>query len=320
MNGRFIQEYDSPEIEFLFTVSADKMCVIAPAAERIPQWMAIFKCFNVYVWILLPVVTTLCGGFLFILKLWGRSKRKFTGINDSFSFGSVMVQIWVIMMGGTTDLPARTMERAFVGSCLLTNVIIIGTFQVYELLLNSCFFIESFRVHGSNILHYIPIDLIKGSLTTSFSTVSYYKNVDTLHDLDATGLPIVTSSASLRGLFGDEKDATPVLKSLIKKLKIYEIDNPIHKTAYKRDMCSIERYSDIHIIIKVGFTAFVIKERIKQCRYLLFQTTFQRPDGSAFVHVVEECPRHYFLAYIVKKGWPLLPRFNYILSKFSEAG
>lgn len=157
MNGRFIQEYDSPEIEFLFTVSADKMCVIAPAAERIPQWMAIFKCFNVYVWILLPVVTTLCGGFLFILKLWGRSKRNFTGINDKFSFGSVMVQIWVIMMGGTTDLPARTMERAFVGSCLLTNVIIIGTFQVFELLLNS------FPVYLSSrpidILNFISIEL-----------------------------------------------------------------------------------------------------------------------------------------------------------------
>lgn len=50
------------------------------------------------------------------------------------------------------------------------------------------------------------------------------------------------------------------------------------------------------------------------------QTTYQRPDGSAYVHVVEECPRHYFLAYIVKKGWPLLPRVNHILSKFSEAG
>lgn len=38
------------------------------------------------------------------------------------------------------------------------------------------------------------------------------------------------------------------------------------------------------------------------------------------LHVIKECPRHYFLAYIVYRDWPLLPRFNQLLQRFSEGG
>lgn len=156
-NGRFIQEYDSTEIEFMFSTNADKMCVIAPAAERVPQWMAIFKCYNVYVWILLPVVTSICGGFWFLLKYWNYKKRQCyyngnsvedvnDGDNDTDHYNDggrhdenvnvcrVLGHIWMIMLGATTTMPMQTMERLFVGSCLLTNLIIIGTFQVCYIL------------------------------------------------------------------------------------------------------------------------------------------------------------------------------------------
>lgn len=91
----------------------------------------------------------------------------------------------------------------------------------------------------------------QGSLTTSFSTVSYYKDINTLSALDESGLPIVTSSPTLKNLFGSEEDASPVLKSLIKKFLIYEIENQMNQTAFERNICSIERYSDVTIIIKV---------------------------------------------------------------------
>lgn len=129
-NGRFIQEYDSDEIEFMYAVNADQMCVIAPAAERIPQWMAIFKCFHLYVWISLPIVTCLCGVFWFLLKLWAYSKRQFTGLTERWTFYEILVQILMVLLGASILMPMRSMERFFVGSCLMANVIIIGTFQV----------------------------------------------------------------------------------------------------------------------------------------------------------------------------------------------
>lgn len=135
-NGRFIQEYDSNNIEFSFAVNADKMCVIAPAAERIPQWMAIFKCFNVYVWALLPIVTGICGGFWYILKQWDRHIHCYLGHSKKSDLCMVMQQIWNVMLGAITPMPRRLMERILVGSCLMANLIIVGAFQVGISMLN----------------------------------------------------------------------------------------------------------------------------------------------------------------------------------------
>lgn len=131
-NGRFIQEYDSDEIEFMYAVSADQMCVIAPAAERIPQWMAIFKCFHLYVWILLPIVICLCGAFWFLLKIWAQRKRQFTSETQHWTFYEVLVQSVMVFLGASIIMPMRSMERFFVGSCLMASIIIIGTFQVSQ--------------------------------------------------------------------------------------------------------------------------------------------------------------------------------------------
>lgn len=87
---------------------------------------------------------------------------------------------------------------------------------------------------------------------TSFSTTSYYKNIDTLTDLDRSGLPIVASSFSLRNLFGSKEADTPLLRSLNKKYRIESKNvSAISSAAYSRDMCALERYLDIPSIIRV---------------------------------------------------------------------
>lgn len=51
-----------------------------------------------------------------------------------------------------------------------------------------------------------------------------------------------------------------------------------------------------------------------------FQTRFHDDDGRPHLHVVAECPRHYFLTYIVNENFPLLYRFNKLLIRYAEAG
>lgn len=72
-----------------------------------------------------------------------------------------------------------------------------------------------------------------------------------MEQLDQSGLRIFTTSASLKNIFGGENES-PLLKSLQKKHLMYT-DNkkPIDHAAYERNMCSVERYSDVTIIIKV---------------------------------------------------------------------
>lgn len=131
--------YNTTEIEFLFPVFNDKVCIIAPAAERIPQWTAIFKCFDIYVWILLLSVTFICGCFWFVLKSWAfhrkdnkvhKKSNRFIQIHDISDFQIAITDIWKVMLGASTSMPMRSMERFFIGACLLANLIIIGTFQV----------------------------------------------------------------------------------------------------------------------------------------------------------------------------------------------
>lgn len=52
----------------------------------------------------------------------------------------------------------------------------------------------------------------------------------------------------------------------------------------------------------------------------VFQTTYERPDGTRFLHIVKECPRDYHLAFILKKGSPFQPLMNDVLRTFLEAG
>lgn len=67
-NARFTADYGTDEIEFMFPVFCDKLCIIAPKAHRIPEWMAIFKCFHITVWILFLLITSICGYIWFLLQ------------------------------------------------------------------------------------------------------------------------------------------------------------------------------------------------------------------------------------------------------------
>lgn len=45
-NGMFVTEHENRNFEYTTLFFHDKICVIAPKAERVPQWLAIFKCFQ----------------------------------------------------------------------------------------------------------------------------------------------------------------------------------------------------------------------------------------------------------------------------------
>lgn len=162
-NARFLLDYGTAQIEFMFPVLGDKMCIIAPSAQKIPQWTAIFKCFSVNVWITFATITCLCGCFWFLLrkcqiKISVSNQHKTlrhtiverrphipfkANIENHIKDGhnntvaryitqvqDVLVPIWMIMLGASTIMPERSMERLFISSCLLAHVIILGTFEV----------------------------------------------------------------------------------------------------------------------------------------------------------------------------------------------
>lgn len=154
-------------------------------------------------------------------------------------------------------------------------------------------------------------------MTQSFRSSITENEIDTLQQLYDSGLPIISSALSIKNLFGNE-DERPLMRSLQAMHKTRENTKAIRLAAFDRTACSVERYSDVNILIKVP--TYWICVFVYQLVKLFLQTQYERPDGTALVHVVSQCPRNYHLGYILKKGSPYKARFNRILLNFFEAG
>lgn len=77
--------------------------------------------------------------------------------------------------------------------------------------------------------------------------------MSTLKELDESGLHIGTSSGSLRNLFGVEDRESDLMKSLASKFDVLNTtETVIKRTAEKRDICCIERKTDLSIIMTVS--------------------------------------------------------------------
>lgn len=130
------------------------------------------------------------------------------------------------------------------------------------------------------------------------STTSFESDINTLEQLDKSHLQIWTGSHSLADLFGDSD--TSLIASLKKKIKIRDSEKSnIWNTAHSRNICSIERENDAEFVIS---------------------TKYMRKDGYPLVNVMNECPRAYYIGYMVRKGWPFSGDFSRIITRFKEAG
>lgn len=85
------------------------------------------------------------------------------GLDIKFQFWETVIEMWNIMLSAPSNqMPHHNVERILLTFCLLANLNIIGIFQ--------------------------------GSLTTAFSTVTYYKDINSLQEVDDSSLPISVGS------------------------------------------------------------------------------------------------------------------------------
>lgn len=178
----------------------------------------------------------------------------------NYNSSSVVMEMIAIFLTVPTKLSQQLSHRIFLASCMGFTVIVTSIFQ--------------------------------GSLVKSFTTTSYYPDIDTLDELDKSGLPIATSLKVF------ENDNSDLIKRLQSKITAHNTSS-LERAAIFRDVAGVERREDANLLIST--------EYIKNNDYPL-------------VHIVNECPSSYFVAYIVPKGSPFLPRINNVISKFFEAG
>ncbi|GLV40573.1 Ionotropic receptor 10a [Carabus blaptoides fortunei] len=136
-----------------------------------------------------------------------------------------------------------------------------------------------------------------GSLYNSYSKTLYFRDINTLEELDKSGIQIVTSSTSMIEVFGN--DTNPIMQRLKNKILLYNTSS-LDMAANSRNLAAFERKNDASIKVKTEYT------RVS--------------DGMEMLHVMNECPWSYYVTYIVPRGSPYLPVFDMLITTFREAG
>ncbi|XP_024869798.1 uncharacterized protein LOC112453325 isoform X2 [Temnothorax curvispinosus] len=262
----FVKKYSTnpkEDVDFTACVDFDGLCVVVPKATKIPKGIRIYHFFPLSVWICSMLAHVFTYLIWYFLQVFtpGRTGKK--------SFRATIYRSFLLTAGCPQKLPNTNAERILLSGILLANVTLVGIFS--------------------------------GILYNSFAHDMYYPDIDNLHDLDASGLPISLTSASLADLFDDDDDdddvdSTSLMQSLRKKMQFGT--NSISNAAHYRNVSAFARKSYFPIITEE-----------------LIDT-----DGGPLLHLVEECPGKFYLSYLLPKNSILNEKINALISQLNQAG
>jgi hypothetical protein len=149
-----------------------------------------------------------------------------------------------------------------------------------------------FFLVGCMVFSIVILGTIQGFLFTTFTKTIYYKDVNTLEEVDQLGLP--TASVSWN-LMNDDSD-------VIKRLKAKRIEptaNMFDLVAYRRNLVVLDTKRLLQFLIKSKYTD---------------------DDGQPLLHIVDECAATFMVARIVPEGSAFLNVFNNIIVQVFENG
>ncbi|KAH0819030.1 hypothetical protein GEV33_003761 [Tenebrio molitor] len=179
---------------------------------------------------------------------------------SSKPFAKASWTMFSILLGTPTKVVPRTGQYLFLAACMVFSIIILGVFQ--------------------------------GSLFKNYTTTTYYADIDTLEELDQSGLPVAMT------VWRFMKADSDLMRRLQNKT-IRKYQNSIDSVAYQRNIAMCETKSYLQFLMK---------------------TKYVDNDGSPLLHVVDECLTTFLMGNLMPKGSAFLTVFNNVITKVTEAG
>jgi hypothetical protein len=139
----------------------------------------------------------------------------------------------------------------------------------------------------------VLLSTFQGLLVTNITSPNYGADIHTLDELYESNLQILTESISTKELLDDEESI------ISRRIQLYE--------GPREEM-----------IQKVLKSEAAITERESSIRFLAIK--YASPSGKMQMHMVDECPSYYYLAYMVPRHSPYLHEFNSFFRKVLEPG
>ncbi|XP_050450325.1 uncharacterized protein LOC126850903 isoform X2 [Cataglyphis hispanica] len=256
----FIKKYSNnieEDINFSVYMDFDRICVIVPKATKIPKGLRLYYFFPRSVWIC-SILTQ-----IFVYLMWYFLQIFIPRRTGKINVWKMIYRLILLDVGCPQKLPNTNAERILLSGILLANITMTGFFS--------------------------------GILYNSFAHDMYYPDINTLRELDASGLVIALASISLTDLFDDDNSST-VMRNLRSKLRYGE--NAVVNAAYYRNGS--------------GFA--------KENYFPAFSAQFVDVDGGPLLHLVKECPGAFFLSYLLPKNSILQEGINEWISRLNQGG
>ncbi|XP_017057284.1 uncharacterized protein LOC108098686 [Drosophila ficusphila] len=270
--GFFVKDYLTSRIQFSAAVYMDELCLYVQKAQRIPQSILPLFAVHADVWLCFLLVGLLASLVWLLLRTLNVALRieripddSQTGIGYLAEARRIFIDTWVVWVRVNVGrFPPFHSERIFVASLCLVSVIF-----------------------GA---------LLESSLATVYIRPLYYRDVNTLRELDESGQPIYIKHPAFRDdLF-------------------YGHDSEVYRRLDAKMMLVAEGEERlIEMVSKRGGFAGVTRSaslELSDIRYVMTKK----------VHKIAECPKNYHIAYVLPRPSPYLEDVNRIVLRLVAGG
>ncbi|KAF7284546.1 hypothetical protein GWI33_021996 [Rhynchophorus ferrugineus] len=254
-NTRFFAGITSDWVEYTNLFHFDKVCLMVPKSEQVPKWAKMYKILRTKLGITIVAVILLSSIINFFL-------RRCTGMSNHETFWEMYCLALGCYNKNVLYANPQLPRRIFLGSCMLF-------FIVFSTILTANLFEE-------------------------FSTQSYYPDIDTLEQLDKSGLVIKSSISIFRN------NSNGLSARLARKTD----------TSWK-NITSTQ--------LAITTKRYAAMGRLQDAK-IQIPTKYSDEEGTPLLHVVAECINSVYMGFIVSTGSPYLLVINELLQKFHEGG
>ncbi len=143
---------------------------------------------------------------------------------------------------------------------------------------------------------FVVASSFQGSMIKFLTYETYEHDLRKIEELAKADLNIMSGSLNLKELF--ETDENPIMSKLLAKFSWNEKKDILGEIVTKRKAAAIGRKSDMEAKIATSYVK----------------------DNQILLHIMEECPRSYHIAYLVPKKSPYVTAFNDVINYLVEAG
>lgn len=274
LTGFFIKDYLTPHIEFTPSLYSDDLCCIVPKSAKLSPLILPLACFENSVWLLLFITTILCGSFWSFLRLLNELyivnktvdifNRSFKIKNGSkyVQFFQIIIDCFIIVLSAPLRrFPKVTSERLFLSSICMISLIFVSIFQ--------------------------------SGLSSVFIKPMYYKDIDTLVELDNSNFSIhLKHHAMLDDLF---LDSNSTMKKNLRNKLVLSPRSSMSRLVYRTNEAYITRKSTTKLSNEIYFL-------------------------NNQLHLVKECPILYNIGFVFPKNSVFKERINEILLNLLNGG